>query len=290
LTLFDTAKYRFNLNIVAYPGLIKHMPSIENWLKQQGLIVCALPCSTLPSALLNSLKSTHPEIDSQDFVLLFANAGAQFWHQLKMSNSATAGNDVAIDQIQQQGKQNTAHLATSMVDDYSIKITQHFIEQFVPNTSATLLYPSSLSVPLIKLGEAAAWSAPSMMGLGINKTYGLWFAYRALFVVRGNVPQSLVLHPQTSAASLCIECKDKPCISACPGKAVSEETSLEDTFSVQKCFDYRSSDNNSCATQCHARRACPIGQEYQYSEEQLAYHMTHSLAGLQRWLAHSDKS
>jgi len=168
-----------------------------------------------------------------------------------------------------------------------------------------LIYPGKAPAPLTLLGELANWSTPSPLGLGLHTQYGPWFAYRALV----KTTTALQTHTSTNAVtnfgdlsptisnadnsnridilknnvnattSPCLRCTTTPCVSACPGNAVSVKSS----FSIDRCATSRIKDNSICKEQCHARNACPVGVEYRYSEEQSAHHMTRALQALVNW-------
>jgi len=137
------------------------------------------------------------------------------------------------------------------------------IERFQP----TVLYPhSTLVYPLTQLGRYFNVARPSLVGLDIHPVFGLWFAYRAVFLTDMELP---VVPAAAPFASPCETCADKPCVKACPSQAVSV-----DGFQLGACATYRLSENSSCLSACHSRIACPVGAGHRYSEEQLRYHMS----------------
>lgn len=85
---------------------------------------------------------------------------------------------------------------------------------------------------------------PAPIGLLIHPRYGLWHAYRAalLFAEDLAVPDNLA---QTAP---CETCTARPCLHAGPGDPRGPSS-----------FDA-------------ARRACPVGREFTYGDEQSAFH------------------
>jgi hypothetical protein len=106
----------------------------------------------------------------------------------------------------------------------------------------------------------------SPIGSLIHPKYGLWHAYRAALVL----DEVLELPIQKSAANPCDSCEDKPCLSTCPISAFTSET-----YDVPSRVKYlKTSDGEACLTEsCAARRACPVGIEFQYNEAQSKHHM-----------------
>ncbi len=107
---------------------------------------------------------------------------------------------------------------------------------------------------------------PSPLGALIHSRYGTWHAYRGALVFQDiNVS---VARPADD--SPCLSCADKPCLLTCPVQAITELY-----YDVGACRGHvRSAVNNDCVGQgCRARRACPVGRDYTYSEDQAAHHM-----------------
>ena len=105
----------------------------------------------------------------------------------------------------------------------------------------------------------------SPLGLNIHPTYGLWHAYRAalFFPVEFDLPRMVAgAHP-------CETCALKPCLSACPVSAFDGKS-----YDVEACGVHVNAEANDCMEGgCLARRACPIGVQYQYAKPQAQFHM-----------------
>ncbi|RWX78377.1 4Fe-4S dicluster domain-containing protein [Neorhizobium lilium] len=131
---------------------------------------------------------------------------------------------------------------------------------------ATAYFPSDPPwQPFQRWAMRAEGLKPSPLGVLIHPQVGLWHGYRGALGFSYDVEPGKIFdhHP-------CDGCLDKPCLSTCPVQAVRLEA-----FDVSSCRDYlRSAGQMSCMLSgCHARNACPVGQDYRYSAEQLRFHM-----------------
>ena len=123
------------------------------------------------------------------------------------------------------------------------------------------------------LGRDAGLGSSSPVGLLIHPEYGLWFGLRAVLLTTEKLDAHwLHNHPKPTlnveggAESPCSRCVEKPCISACPAKAVQVEG-----WSVQRCATFHQT-SSDCAGRCHSRLACPVGREHRHSALQHLYH------------------
>jgi epoxyqueuosine reductase len=174
--------------------------------------------------------------------------------------------------VQAQGMQ-----PADPIDDYSTARAQRFISAYLDGAPHLWLYPNTAYlIPLQQLGEAAGWSHPSPIGSGISPLYGVWFAYRAAFLIDADLP---LVHEEP-ASSPCASCLEKPCISACPVGAVRLES-----FDIDACVQHRLLPQSPCADRCLARLACPYFPQHRYSEPQIQYHYGRSLEALRAWRA-----
>ena len=107
----------------------------------------------------------------------------------------------------------------------------------------------------------------SPLGLLIHPLYGLWHAYRAVMITQYPLTK---IEDDKSITSPCASCVEKPCISACPAKAVGDESA----FSYQQCQAYLRAETTSfCVKQhCLSRQACPVGKKHQYHKAHLQFH------------------
>ena len=78
--------------------------------------------------------------------------------------------------------------------------------------------------------------------------------------------------PERAVASHpCAACAEQPCLHACPVGAFSATG-----YDVAACTTHlHAAAGESCMSRgCLARRACPVGRAYRYSEAQARFHMT----------------
>lgn len=130
------------------------------------------------------------------------------------------------------------------------------------------VYPNG-SQPQLPFQRLAARSEPvhqSPIGLLIHPTWGLWHAYRGALVL----PDRIRLPGIAPSAHPCTSCAAKPCLSSCPVNAFGPGS-----YDVQACVEHVVSDaGRDCREHgCRARRACPVGTEFSYTEAQARFHM-----------------
>ncbi|CUH67083.1 hypothetical protein TG4357_02801 [Thalassovita gelatinovora] len=113
------------------------------------------------------------------------------------------------------------------------------------------------------LDSGQAWQSP--VQLLVHDKAGLFVSYRGALGFADRLPMSL-----RSAASPCDSCADKPCLSACPVAALSEQS-----YDVPACKSFLHTDAGiDCMTGgCLVRRACPISQGSGRLPEQSSFHM-----------------
>ena len=148
------------------------------------------------------------------------------------------------------------------------KWTKRRVDPIAERHGATPLYPFDRPHPPFQrwaLRASVAHSSP--IGLLIHPEFGLWHAYRAALLV----PDDIGFTGEAARPSPCESCSEKPCLSACPVGAFSK-----DGYDVPGCANYLAGakgDDCICGG-CAARNACPIGREYRYESDHIAFHMT----------------
>ncbi len=119
------------------------------------------------------------------------------------------------------------------------------------------------------LGQLAGLGHPSRLGLLLHPTHGPWIALRAALALPRR-PAGLPDRDDTPPP--CVACVAQhgegatPCARACPGDAFPKGT-----WHVDPCAAFHTT-STACATTCHARLACPVGQESRYPDAAIAYH------------------
>lgn len=129
-------------------------------------------------------------------------------------------------------------------------------------------------LPFQQWAKRAEGLKASPLGMLIHPRYGLWHAWRGALLFDAEIPIQdfeKVIHP-------CRNCREKPCLSACPVSAFSSSG-----FDAPRCSSYldsmpSSQSDSSCrpngmAMGCHARDACPVGREWRYGDDQVRFHM-----------------
>ena len=140
------------------------------------------------------------------------------------------------------------------------------IEDVATLFAARAVYPSDKPyLPFQRWAMRAPGLKPSPLGLLIHPEYGLWHAFRGALLF----DRALGLKAETPRRHPCDDCRDKPCLTACPVSAVSA-----DVFHVETCRSYlKSGQGMDCMeTGCRARNACPVGAQYRYPADQQAFH------------------
>jgi hypothetical protein len=106
----------------------------------------------------------------------------------------------------------------------------------------------------------------SPIGLLIHARWGLWHAYRGALVL----PRTVELPAPTPSNHPCESCQAKPCLTSCPVHAFRPNA-----FDLEACLDHVLGDaGRECREHgCLARRACPVGTEFRYGDNQAQFHM-----------------
>ena len=212
----------------------------------------------LTPSLRTNIEAAGVPVGGAWSLILFGNGGPTFWRAFKRHGPA----------------------GEHPVDAFSRQVVSEFMARRFPDLGFRFLYPGTSVVPLQSLGMLAGWHHESPMKVGINDTWGLWYAYRALVLVDTALPSS----PPVSSVSPCVTCTDKPCIAACPSGALDQAD-----MRLERCIDFRLQDDSVCSHQCLARWACPVAPERRYDAEQVEYHYGHSLPHLRQWRMRSQR-
>lgn len=121
-------------------------------------------------------------------------------------------------------------------------------------------------LPFQRWARRAEAVHPSPLGLLIHRRHGLWHAWRAAIGLRERLP----LPTEPATPSPCLDCADRPCLSACPVDAFDGASYDDDA-----CRGHLDSGaGRPCRTGgCLARHACPVGAREPYAPGQAAFHM-----------------
>jgi len=178
-------------------------------------------------------------------VLLVGNAGPGMWRAFSKSAQAHDGAPHPLN-----------------------RWTRHHVDAIASAAGGVALYPfdATPAWPFQRWAARCEPVHPSPLGLLIHPDYGLWHAYRAAIVIA----EPTDLPAPTPAASPCQTCAERPCLSRCPVGAFSASG-----YDVPACARHLQSPEGADCLQggCLARRACPVGADYQQQAAQNAFHM-----------------
>lgn len=155
------------------------------------------------------------------------------------------------------------------IDDYAVAQVAAWLADQLPACAGEIVYPGPFRGDLQALGRLAGWHHDTPLRLGINASWGVWFAYRVVLLVDADLPLSAPL----AGDSPCRSCAGLDCVAACPAGALDAPG-----FSLQKCIDYRRAPGSRCRLTCVARTTCPVRPEHRYDDAQIAHSYSRSLA------------
>jgi hypothetical protein len=204
----------------------------------------------LPSAVQDQLGRIVRDAKPYNQLILIGSGGTRLWSviQARKGKSPDPIDDFCVNRI-------GAFLKATSCDEFEF------------------LYPGATYSGLQVLGELAGWHHDSPLRIGINYTWGMWFAYRAVVLTTSNfTPTSPV-----QSVNPCTTCPSRDCIRFCPANAVTQTG-----FIADKCFSWRVRQGSACEANCLARRACPQGAPHAYSDQQTAYHYGLSLKSIRQ--------
>lgn len=258
------------------------------------------------------------DVDDDAVLMLFGNAGGDFWRQLTRKSR---GSDKPLVDALVDGEYGLDPLDSFSVSKATRAIHAGF-GRWLDHGAATVrfLYPQNQGevahhAPLQKLGLAAGWHQPSPLGTGIHPVWGLWYAYRALAIVSfggefgtpiesGEISGEIRTPTKSEQSGetrtptkeegtgtptkfpgigkptdICATCASKACVTACPASALAYGTVPD----MAACVGYRRHPASACAERCLAREACPVNQDDGYPQEQVSYHYRVALQSLLKY-------
>lgn len=124
----------------------------------------------------------------------------------------------------------------------------------------------------VHLAEAAGLGRRGLPGVLLHPEFGPWMALRGALLVDDAASAAR----PAAGFDPCPSCLDRPCVTACPGAAVSYPAG----WNVPRCIAFRvdSAERNPCLDRCHARVACVYGRAHCYPPDALAHHHTRAFA------------
>lgn len=145
--------------------------------------------------------------------------------------------------------------------------TEDVVGDIAKKYGITALYPFQGPPyhPFIRWAERTGTLFRSPLGLTIHPVYGLWLAFRAALLI-DHTPDT---KPVPARHHPCDDCRDRPCLSACPVNAFTGEG-----YDFAACLDHLATPVNDCREGgCLARVACPVGRTHRYHRDHAAFHM-----------------
>ena len=184
--------------------------------------------------------------------LLIGNAGADMWHIFSKSVEYADGNP-----------------------DPMNRWTKLVLDEIAQDLQCHVFYPFDVPYwPFQKLAREAAGIQSSPLGISIHPKYGLWHAFRGLFVFDHEHEYASQINALIAGVEKlnhpCDSCEEKPCLSACPVGAFTGER-----LDVESCFSHLDGGSNPACMSlgCQARAACPIASDRQNDIAQIQFHM-----------------
>jgi hypothetical protein len=116
--------------------------------------------------------------------------------------------------------------------------------------------------PFIAWALRSGRAHQSPVGLLVHAETGLFYSLRGAIALPDDLPPD-------PAPSPCATCADRPCLTACPARALTAQG-----YDVPACHSFLdTAAGTSCMDAgCHVRRACPVGRDRRLPT-QSAFHM-----------------
>ena len=150
----------------------------------------------LPDALRDALRNECDAARNYSQLLLIGNGGRAMWQAILREGGRSA----------------------DPIDDFSVRAVRRWLAAQASGRSYEIVYPGERLVGLQSLGECAGWHFASPFMVGINERWGTWFAYRVAVLANTDFEPTRPVPGE----SPCTACRPRPCVSACPGKAIED--------------------------------------------------------------------
>jgi epoxyqueuosine reductase len=234
-------------------------PPIQELADQGFALQAVLDVAALPPWVSTPMRAAGIGTSRYTRLVMLGQAGSTLWDTME----------------------HAGYEADDRFDEFSKRCVSGWIADAHPGAEHEVIYPGDALVPLGRMAELVGWGLPSPLGLTVHAEYGPWIAHRIVFLTDIDLALTAIdrlPHP-------CDTCVDKPCITSCPAGAVN----ANDPFDIGACASERVSEPTSCATQCLARNACPIGTQHRYGESQMRHHYGSGLDSIRLYAAKSNQ-
>jgi len=183
--------------------------------------------------------------------VLVGNAGSSFWSGFEHSPEYLDG-------------------LPHPLDRWSIRIGLAVAEAL--DARAVFPFEGPPYPPVLAWARKSGAAQRSPISMFIHREFGLWHAHRFALLFSQALPG---ISSTAAVDSACLSCVGQPCLDACPVSAFDENS-----YRVGDCVGFLLADEHSECRQrgCNARRACPVGVEFQYQVRHARFHMEAFLA------------
>ena len=196
------------------------------------------------TAVLDGLSVTGG-VHEDGTTILLLGPGREFWRIFKVSAEMQDG-------------------APDPVDRWSARVIGRLANHLKAEPLLPFGGPPYLPFLRWALASGRAWSSP--VGMLVHDEAGMMVSFRGALKFAGEMTL-----PTPPDRAPCETCQDKPCTTACPVSALSDQH----VYEVDACHAYLDTraGQDCMAAGCLARRACPISQSFDRLPEQSAHHM-----------------
>ena len=176
-------------------------------------------------------------------VILLGPDGARFWPRLTAAAEWADG-------------------APDPVDRWSTRV----VGALAAELGGTAIFPfgADPALPFVSWALRSGQAFISPAHLLVHAEAGLWVSYRGALALPGAIDSP------KATASPCDTCRDRPCLAACPPRALSAAA-----YDLPACHAFLDNGAGSVCMEagCAVRRACPVSGAHGRDRAQSAHHM-----------------
>lgn len=182
-------------------------------------------------------------------IVLVGNSGPELWQHFVQSPESADGAPDPLDRYTRRTLSDVAHTCSMPV---------------------VFSFEGPPFLPFQRWALASGGFSQSPLGVLVDHYHGPWAAFRAAFLVTARSTFARTILDEDEEDGPCPACREKPCLTACPVDAISEDKG----YDVARCASWLSENPQAdCHIGCRARRACPYGQEDAHEPDQARLHM-----------------
>jgi len=227
-------------------------------------LVAAIPVARYAEAVGNGAETIAALAGEARSIVIVGNGGRTLWEALQIHAGRNPG----------------WWERDNPIDDFTVQVVEQMVLEPLRNNGLkpVAAYPFVGAAPFIDfmtLGRIAGLGGPSILGVLVNPAYGPWIAFRAAILIDADLDEP----GAATGFDPCPGCATRPCIDACPPRAVS----FPDGWSIPRCLEHRVEVEADCAGRCHARAGCVLGPEHRYPDAELEYHQQRALVAMRAY-------